>query len=85
MVSDAQCANSADCRFIPYGAKPCGGPWEYLIYCVSAIDSSKLDSLVALHRALEEKLNQKEGRISDCSVPAPPSLGFVDGKCVDTN
>lgn len=85
LVGDATCGDIADCRFIAYGAKPCGGPWEYLIYCVSAVDSAKLDSLVALHFALEQKLNEKEGRISDCMAVGPPAVGLVGGKCSDTS
>ena len=85
MVSDATCDDIADCRFVGFGAKPCGGPWGYLIYCVSAVDSAKLISLVSAYFELESEINRKEGRFSDCTVPNPPQLGLVEGKCAETS
>jgi len=84
MVADASCNDLADCRFIGYGAKPCGGPSTYLIYCVSAVDSARLVSLVSMYNSLERAINRKEGWNSDCSVPTPPQLEIVEGKCADT-
>ena len=84
MIADASCNDLADCRVIAYGAKPCGGPWTYLIYCVSAVDSTRLVSLVSMHYELERAINLEEGLLSDCSVPTPPHLGIVEGTCADT-
>lgn len=84
LVADASCNDLADCRVIGYGAKPCGGPWTYLIYCVRAVDTARLASLVSIHYELERAINLKEGVFSDCSVPTPPHLGIIDGKCAGT-
>jgi hypothetical protein len=32
MIGLPECAGDGDCRYIAFGSKPCGGPWEYLIY-----------------------------------------------------
>ncbi|MCK4655569.1 MAG: hypothetical protein KAT85_01020, partial [candidate division Zixibacteria bacterium] len=44
---DAQCTDSTDCRRIAFGDKPCGGPWKYLIYSASTIDTMELQRMVA--------------------------------------
>ncbi|MFW6040036.1 MAG: hypothetical protein ACOC9N_03055, partial [Gemmatimonadota bacterium] len=71
----------ASCRAIPFGAKPCGGPWTYLIFSVERTDSAELASLVERYNAAERRLNELEGRMSDCSVPTRPTLDVRDGRC----
>ena len=83
MVSDAQCADSADCRYIAFGSKPCGGPWKYLIYCAQAVDTVALATKVAEYNALEKQINDASELMSDCSTPEPPVLEIVEGRCAD--
>ena len=40
LIGDAECETTEDCRQVGIGAKPCGGPWDYLIYSVT--DSAAL-------------------------------------------
>lgn len=83
MVENPVCADSTECRTIGLGAKPCGGPWEYLIYSVSSVDTAALAEEVANYNDFNAVLNQRYGWLSDCSVPRVPNLGCRDGKCVD--
>jgi len=83
MVKDPACSDSTECRCIGLGAKPCGGPWEYLIYSVSSVDTSALVEEVAEYNNLNAVLNQRYGWVSDCSITRVPNLGCRDGKCVD--
>ena len=83
MVGGAECETVADCRFIGLGDKPCGGPWEFLVYSVTQTDSVELADVVAEYNALEQSINQKHGYGSDCSVPNEPTLGVADRRCVD--
>ena len=83
MVANPVCTDSTDCRAIALGAKPCGGPWEYLIYSVSSVDSSALAQEVANYNDFNAVLNQRYGWTSDCSIPPMPRPGCKDGKCVD--
>jgi hypothetical protein len=69
------------CRYIGYGAKPCGGPWGYLIYSTDTVDEEFLRLLVAAHAAFENYMNFKYGYSSDCSVPNIPVLECRDGVC----
>ena len=83
LVADPVCEDPADCRFLGLGAKPCGGPWEYLVYSVATVDSVELAERVAEYNTFNAELNSRYGWASDCSVPPPPTPGCRDGRCVD--
>jgi hypothetical protein len=75
------CVENAECLFIGLGSKPCGGPWEYLIYSTQ-IDTSELHRLVHSYNNIEMELNKKSGAISDCSIPAAPDSIKCENGCV---
>lgn len=81
-IGDAKCFSPAVCRTIAFGAKPCGGPYQYLVYSTSATDSARLARDVARYNSAEEKANREEGRMSDCSLVLKPKVACVSGKCV---
>src|SRR5262245_39937735 len=72
----------AQCKHIAFGAKPCGGPWKYLVYSTARTDESRLKQLVSEYNALEKKINEEEGLNSDCSYVTEPELGLEGGVCV---
>ncbi len=77
------CSEDFECRYIAFGNKPCGGPWEYLIYTTS-IDTLELTNLVTDFNNIEKTFNQNGcGGMSTCDVPQPP-IGFncVDNTCI---
>ena len=82
MIGDAACADVSQCRAIAFGAKPCGGPWQYLVYSIAITDSMALEAAVARYNGEETRLNASEGRMSDCSLALPPTLARVNGRCV---
>lgn len=82
-VADPVCDHPEDCRFIALGAKPCGGPWEYLVYSVASVDSVELAERVAEYHEFNAELNLRYGWVSDCSVPPLPTPGCREGRCVD--
>ncbi|MFY0598860.1 MAG: hypothetical protein JXR03_04255 [Cyclobacteriaceae bacterium] len=65
------CSESAECKFVGLGSKPCGGPWEYLIYSTNANEETLL-SLVKSYNEKEEQLNIDHGRASDCAIAQAP-------------
>ena len=81
LVGDA--CGAMDCRYVGMGAKPCGGPWEYIIYSTAATDSAALAERLGQYKAFEADMNQRYGYSSDCSVPNEPVLGCEAGRCVD--
>ena len=83
LVGIPTCTGEGSCRSVAFGAKPCGGPWEYLVYSIDNVDEPMLLKKVREYNEFEEELNAKYGYVSDCTVPNPPLLECVDGRCVD--
>lgn len=82
LVGEPVCNDSADCHSIAFGAKPCGGPWEYLIYSSISVDNTVLVPRVAAYNDFNADLNARYLWISDCMVALPPALGCQAGMCV---
>ena len=82
LIGDAAAASIADCRYAGLGSKPCGGPWEYIVYSVSSTDSTALAERLKAYDAFEAEMNELYGYVSDCSIPNRPVLVFKDGRCV---
>ncbi len=82
MASTSICSEEFECRFIAFGSKACGGPWEFITYTTS-IDTLAFASLVAEYNQMESNYNINCNVISDCSTPQPP-IGFdcVDNRCI---
>lgn len=81
LIGDAAAASIADCRYAGLGSKPCGGPWEYIVYSVSSTDSTALAEKLTAYDVLEAEMNELYGYVSDCSIPNIPVLTFKDGRC----
>jgi hypothetical protein len=81
-VGEARAERAESCRTIAFGAKPCGGPWSYLVYSTEATDEARLRALVEEYNAREARLNQEEGRMSDCALVARPEVELRGGRCV---
>jgi len=79
------CADSNACAFVAFGAKPCGGPWGYLIYSKASVDSAALAQKVEAYNQFEGACNRKYSWMSDCSTPSLPRLSCKNGVCVDLN
>lgn len=83
-IGQARCKNIEDCRFTGLGAKPCGGPWEYLVYSSVETNADTLITQVRRYNQVEHSINKRFGRVSDCSIPAEPKLECV-AHCIDAN
>lgn len=81
LIGDAEGASIADCRYAGLGSKPCGGPWEYIVYSVASTDSTALTERLTAYDAFEAEMNELYGYLSDCSIPNEPALVFRDGRC----
>lgn len=80
-IKDNACKPDRECGTIAFGSKPCGGPWKFLIYSLTAADVKLLTEKVTAYNALEKEVNIKTGRSSDCSVAIKPNVACVDGVC----
>ncbi|GGG35754.1 hypothetical protein [Bizionia arctica] len=77
------CSDDFECRYIGFGSKPCGGPWEYLIYSTT-IDTLELTNWVNDFNNMEEIYNQEGcGGMSPCNIPPSPiDFECQDNKCI---
>jgi hypothetical protein len=74
--------NISSCRAVAFGAKPCGGAWDYLVYSNSTTQTDILLTKVATYNNLENDLNIRDNEMSDCTYITEPKLTVVDGRCV---
>ncbi|RJR31254.1 MAG: hypothetical protein C4574_01320 [Candidatus Latescibacterota bacterium] len=82
-IGAAPCGGDGDCRYIAFGAKPCGGPWRYLVYSTLNADPVVLARIVDRYNAMNVVFNRRWGIASDCSIPPLPRPGCVLGSCAD--
>ena len=75
------CASAGQCRTLPMGAKPCGGPWEYLVYCSLTTDEAALRAHLDRLRQFEDSLNRRYGRGSTCDMVMEPTAVLDGGSC----
>ena len=85
MIGVPVCSTSLQCSSVAIGAKPCGGPWRYLVYSHGNVNEPELQRRTDDLFAFEREYNMRNGMASDCSVPRPPMPGCVDSMCVDLN
>lgn len=80
-IHSFSCADASSCNSIAFGAKPCGGPREYLVY-PSTVNLSVLENLVDEYYELDNQYNIQIGAVSDCMVVSPPTtIDCVEGVC----
>ena len=82
LIGDAEASQPNQCRTIAFGAKPCGGPWTYLVYSTVSTDEQQLEELVSRYNALQAERNRELGLISDCALALRPDTALVGGRCV---
>ena len=81
LIANPVCTNVNDCRTAAFGEKPCGGPWEYLVYSITEADSLELARRIHEYNAAQAEDNRKRGIVSDCMVVMPPTLGCTNNLC----
>lgn len=74
----------SQCKLIPFGSKPCGGPWNYLVYSTLKTDESRLKQLVNEFNQLQKKINEERKITSDCALAPMPKVEFAEGLCTAT-
>ncbi len=82
LVGDGSCAGHGNCKVVGLGAKPCGGPWEWLVYSDFMMYEDEFLARVNEYNRYERALNTKWGKFSDCFYTAQPEVHCEFGRCV---
>ena len=82
MTGEASCQGDGDCRLVPVGSKPCGGPRAYAVFSTTVSDSLRVQAWAESLRIEERNRNLREGRNSDCALVTPPTPRCRAGRCV---
>lgn len=78
---NTEASRSAACKSMPIGDKPCGGPWNHLVYSSTSTDEARLGSLVARFDERQAYLNRRLGMASTCDYVMPPRVYLEGGYC----
>ncbi|MGX4641817.1 hypothetical protein [Massilia sp. SYSU DXS3249] len=81
LIGTAACSSDNQCRIVPIGARPCGGPSSYLAWSSASTDAAQLQALADRYKAEQQASNEASGRISTCIAIAPPAVACRAGTC----
>jgi hypothetical protein len=79
------CTAANQCRTLPIGARPCGGPEEFVVYCPRTTDVAALERKAAELERAQKAFNEKSGLMSTCEMRMPPRVVHVGGACRAAN
>jgi hypothetical protein len=82
MTTSARCNNIVNCRVIGLGARPCGGPEEYIAYSIWDTKIDEIGSLAAEYEFLKEEISIDAGEVGSCEVLPKPDVNCVHARCV---
>lgn len=80
-VGAAPAQRLAQCRAMPIGAKPCGGPQSYVVYSTAASSEQKLQELARQYTEAEQKYNRVTETFGTCVHVMPPEVHLRNGTC----
>ena len=81
-IGEAEASSAVACRVLPLGAKPCGGPWSYLVYSAEASDPERLEALAADYHRVDDERNRACELASNCMMEPEPTPVLEGGRCV---
>ena len=72
----------AECRAVPVGEKPCGGPWSFLVSSATGEQELAVIQRAARTAALDREANEQFGIASGCELVPEPEIVVENGVCV---
>jgi hypothetical protein len=77
------CSSVSACRTAPVGAKACGGPRSYIVYCAASTDTTALFRKLRELETAEKAYNKKSGMMSTCEFRLPPKTVLNGERCTE--
>ena len=81
-IGTASCTRDAECRTLPMGNKPCGGPAGWVAWSATASRGEPLQAMATDLAALQRQRQAAEGMMSTCSVVPDPGARCEAGRCI---
>jgi hypothetical protein len=75
------CSAAGECAVQPLGARACGGPEDYVVYCPRSTDVAALKRKAAQLEREQKAFNAKYQIMSTCIFRQPPHATVVGGAC----
>lgn len=85
LTEDKTCEQDNQCKVIGVGARPCGGPDQYLLYSTLHTDEKMLSYTNDRYQKLKKQQNEKLGLMSTCQMLMPPVSACIENKCAIGN
>ena len=83
MAKTTGCSSVSACRTAPVGAKACGGPRSYIVYCAASTDTVALFRKLGELETAEKEYNKKSGMMSTCEFRLPPRTALNGERCTE--
>jgi len=81
LTENKECQQDNQCKVIGVGARPCGGPDQYLLYSTLHTDEKMLSYTNDRYQKLKKQQNEKLGLMSICQMLMPPVSACIENKC----
>jgi hypothetical protein len=81
MIGEPRCENIVHCRVLALGARPCGGPAEYLAYSSIAGKREVLEAKAYEYGFLQEEVNRSRAAMGTCEMLTQPKVACVNFRC----
>lgn len=81
-IGTPRATSVSQCRAVPVGEKPCGGPLEYRLYAASGDAELTILRLAGKVGALDAEANEQFSYSSTCDVTPEPTPRLVQGICI---
>lgn len=85
LTENKECQQDNQCKVIGVGARPCGGPEQYLLYSTLHTDEKMLSYTNDRYQKLKKLQNEKLGLMSTCQMLMPPASACIENKCAIGN
>ncbi len=82
LVGNAEADSVDQCKMLPIGVKPAGGPWGFMIYSSKDTDREELENLIRKYNKLDAARNEETDSLSTADFATEPTLQLQNGKCV---
>lgn len=81
LTADKSCQQSTQCKVLPVGHRPCGGPEQYMVYSSKSTDEKLLAITNDRYKKLKQEQQQRLGLRSNCQLVPEPVAACQQQQC----